>query len=415
MAQWLALGAAGAALALPAGGAAAPHQAHGARGPCAADQARKHARASLALEERSEEQERLGHPTAARALRRRVHWQSELARYYEELGTRHALPRGAAITLRTLRRSRALRRSFLVGFEGLTPENEMKMERLQPAPGVFRFAEADRMVRFARRYCKRIRGHTLVYGKQLPRWATDGRFDSERLGSEMDWHIRTVMAHFEDSVHEWDVVNEAVAPDGGYTQNVWFRALGKNYVERAFRTAHDTDPGATLFYNDSGIELPDHPHTVAVRKMVADLRHRGVPIQGVGIQNHVSLGHHATRAELARTIRGFTRLGVKVAITEMDVRLDGPGSLARKLEAQRRVYRDAARACRANPGCTSFSTWGVGDRVSWLGAAARGLLLDRGYHPKPAYNAVSRSLGSPLAPDTPNNEPGRPLPRAPRL
>ena len=101
---------------------------------------------------------------------------------------------------------------------------------------------------------------------------------------------------------------------------------------------------------------------------------------------------------MARTIRGFTDLGVKVAITEMDVKLDSPGTPAHRLERQRRVYRASARACRKNPRCTSFSTWGVSDGVSWLGPAAAGLLFDRRFRHKPAYNAVSGSLGSPGAP-----------------
>jgi endo-1,4-beta-xylanase len=395
----MAMGTLPAALALLAAQPAAPSAPRGS-GPCAGHAAR-HAEAATALERRALTVKGRGDIAAARNLKRRSRWQSDLARYYAEQARLRPLPRGAAITYRTLRRSRALRRSFLVSFEQLTPENEMKMERVQPEPGVFRFGEADRMVRFARKYCKRVRGHTLVYGRQLPRWVTDGRYGSERLGVEMDWHIRTVMNHFGGRVREWDVVNEAISPDGHYTPNAWFRALGKGYVARAFRTAHDADPEATLFYNANGIELPDHPNTVAVRKMVADLRRRGVPIDGVGIQNHVSTAHYATRAQLARTIRGFTKLGVKVAITEMDVKLDGHGTLAHQLERQRLVYREAARACRANPRCTSFSTWGVGDRVSWLGPAARGLLFDRDYRRKPAYNAVSGSLGSPPVPEEP--------------
>lgn len=382
-------------------------------GPCAGHAAR-HDRIASVLDRRAEVHARRGHLATARAYRRRARWQVELAHYYGEQARRHPLPRGAAVAYRTLRRSTALRRSFLMGFEQLTPENEMKMERLQPAPGVFRFREADWIVRFARKYCKRIRGHTLVYGRQLPRWASDGRFDAARLGFEMEWHVRSVMDRYRGRVGEWDVVNEAIAADGEYTRNVWFRALGKSYVERAFRAAHDADPGAALFYNDSGIELPNHPHTVAVRAMIADLRRRGVPVHGVGIQNHVSTTHNASEAALAKTIRKFTKLGVTVAITEMDVKLDSPGAPARRLERQRLVYRAAARACRRNPRCTSFSTWGVGDRVSWLGPAAQGLLFDFGYQRKPAYSAVSHSFGSPPGRETSQDEPGRPL-GAPRL
>jgi len=386
---WVAATALAGALVAPAAAGAAPPP-----GPCAGFGA-KHGRVAAGLEQRAAILRRRGRLAAARDYRARARWQARLARYYEEQARRRPLPRGAAITFNRLLRSPVLRRSFLTGFEQLTPENEMKMERLQPALGVFRFAEADRMVRFARRYCKRVRGHTLVYGRQLPRWATDGRLTAGELGFEMEWHVRRVVERYAGSVADWDVVNEAIEADGSYTQNVWFNTLGSEYIERAFRTADDADPDARLFYNDSGIELPDDPHTVAVRAMVADLRRRGVPIEGVGIQNHVSTAHHASEAQMARTIRGFTDLGVKVAITEMDVRLDSPGPPAQRLESQRIVYRNSARACRKNPSCTSFSTWGVGDGVSWLGPAAGGLLFDRGYRQKPAYKAVSRSLGSP--------------------
>jgi endo-1,4-beta-xylanase len=228
---------------------------------------------------------------------------------------------------------------------------------------------------------------------------TDDRLSPVELGFEMEWHVQTLVGRYAGRVAEWDVVNEAIDPKGGYVDNAWYRKLGKDYVARAFRAASAADPQARLFYNDNGIELPDHPHTVAVRRMVADLRRGGVPIHGVGIQNHVSTRHHATEAQLARTIRGFTDLGVDVAITEMDVRLDTRGSPPQRLERQRLVYRSAARACAGARRCTSFSTWGVADGVSWLGPAAAGLLFDRGYRPKPSYAAVSRSLGSPSVPE----------------
>lgn len=368
-----------------------------ARATRCASHAAKHDRIAAFLSQRGEVRLQRGDAPGAEAQRRSARWHRRLARYYR-LQRRHARPRGAALTWRTLRRSVRLRRRFLTAFEQLTPENEMKLERLQPALGHFHFEEADRMVRFARRYCKRIRGHTLVYGRQLPRWVADGRLAPRRLGLELVRHVQTVVGRYSGRVAEWDVVNEAVDPAGHYLENAWYRKLGRTYVELAFRAAREADPHALLFYNDSGIELPDHPHTVAVRTMVAKLRRRGVPIDGVGIQNHVTTTRHASERQLARTIRGFTDLGVDVAITEMDVRLDSAGSPAQLLERQRLVYRSAARACRRNPRCTSFSTWGVSDGVSWLGPSAAGLLFDRGYRPKPAFGAVSRSLGSPLTP-----------------
>ena len=363
-------------------------------GPCA-DHAVRHAGVESVLDRRARSRLRRGDVSGARAARERSRWHGRLARYYHSQAERDARPRGSAVALQALRTSRRLKRRLLTSFEQLTPENEMKMERLQPVRGVFRFGEADAVVRFAHRWCKRIRGHTLVWGHQLPHWVTDDRLSPSELGFELESHVRTVVGRYAGRVAEWDVVNEAIAPDGRYAPTAWYRKLGKEYVARAFRAAAAADPEARLFYNDSGIELPGHPHTLAVRRMVSELRRRGVPIHGVGIQNHVSTTHSASQAQLARTIRGFTDLGLDVAVTEMDVRLDPRRSRAEQLERQRVIYRSAARACARARRCTSFSTWGIADGVSWLGPAASGLLFDRGYRPKPSYAAVSRSLGSP--------------------
>ena len=386
-----------AALAVMAAAAPAVSASAGAAGPCA-DHAARHGKIAAVLSHRAQARRRGGDRRGALVAFRRARWHDRLALYYRGQATHRARPRGSAVSLAGLRGSRKLKRRFLTSFEQLTPENEMKMERLQPVRGLFRFREADRLVRFARRWCKRIRGHTLVYGRQLPHWVTDGRLSRVELGFELDWHVQTVVSRYAGRVAEWDVVNEAIDPAGRYVENAWYRTLGREYVARAFRAAAAADPRARLFYNDNGIELPDHPHTVAVRRMVSDLRKQGVPIHGVGIQNHVSTSHSASEADLRRTIRGFTDLGLDVAVTEMDVRLDSAGSRSRRLERQRMVYRSAARACASAPRCTSFSTWGIADGVSWLGPAAAGLLFDRGYRPKPSFAAVSRSLGSPPAP-----------------
>ena len=77
----------------------------------------------------------------------------------------------------------------------------------------------------------------------------------------METHIKTVMGHFRGRIGEWDVVNEAVAADGSRTPNVWQQVIGDDYVEKAFQFAREADPAAQLYYNENGIDLPDHPRT----------------------------------------------------------------------------------------------------------------------------------------------------------
>jgi endo-1,4-beta-xylanase len=129
--------------------------------------------------------------------------------------------------------------------------------------------------------------------------------------------------------------------------------------------------------------------------MVKDFKHRGVPIDGVGLQMHVSQPDLDTSV-IAANIARLTALGLQVHITELDVSLplDSSGQALRSdLLRQAEVYRGVVRACLQNPGCTAIQTWGFTDKYSWIGSHSHGtrgaaLPFDRTYKPKPAYDAM---------------------------
>jgi endo-1,4-beta-xylanase len=175
---------------------------------------------------------------------------------------------------------------------------------------------------------------------------------------------------------------------------------GTAYVEQAFRWAHDADPRALLFYNDNGGEGLNRKSD-AVYAMVKDFKRRGVPIDGVGLQMHISQLDFDTAA-VAANIARLTALGLQVHITELDVSLpvDGKG-LPRNddLLHQAEVYRGVARVCAQNPGCTAIQSWGFTDKYSWIGSHSHGtrgaaLPFDRAYKPKPAYDAMFEELST---------------------
>jgi endo-1,4-beta-xylanase len=320
---------------------------------------------------------------------------------------------GTAVRLDALRRDPAYRDTFLREFDALTPENEMKMQALQPRRGVFDFTAADALVAFAREHRKRVRGHALVWGLQLPLWlaapslssgvdglltAVGGWRRAALLGI-MRHHIETVVRHFAGDVAEWDVVNEPLAPTGALADNLWRHSIGDDYVEQALRFAHAADPAAKLFINEYGVEGPG-PKLEGLVRLVRDLRARGVPLDGVGLQAHTHiLGFH-DEATLTETMRRLAALGVELQVTEMDVGtsvLDG--TVAQRLTRQAAAYGAAARACNAVRACTRFTTWGFTDRLSWLGPAEMALPFDAQYRPKPAYGAVRSALRSRSARD----------------
>ena len=55
-------------------------------------------------------------------------------------------------------------------FNTITPENDLKWERINPEPGGYRFDRADRFVAFGEKHGMFIVGHTLVWHSQTPKW-----------------------------------------------------------------------------------------------------------------------------------------------------------------------------------------------------------------------------------------------------
>jgi GH35 family endo-1,4-beta-xylanase len=334
------------------------------------------------------------HRRRAAAHARKARWHRAEAARLRKLASNQpprppAIPLGAAVDWQEFQSDSRLPETFLRSFDQLTPENEMKWQRVHNDILIWDFTVADQMVDWALANGKRVRGHTLIWSKQNPWWVEQGVWTRETLLEVMRDHITKAMGHFRGRVREWDVVNEAFDVNGNYRDNIWYRVIGPDYVEQAFRMARAADPSVKLFYNDFDAEVPDLKQTVAVRRMAEDFRRRGVPLDGVGMQAHVANKASAQRSELDETMRRLVALGLDVAITEMDVRTDSGDSPEQKRQTQARIYADYARACRMQPRCTSFTTWGISDRYSWWeNPEWAPLPFDDNLNPKPAFTAL---------------------------
>jgi endo-1,4-beta-xylanase len=284
-------------------------------------------------------------------------------------------------------------------FNSLSPENEMKWAFVEPRPGVFAFAAGDRLVAFARANGMRMRGHTLVWHQQIPGWAK--RLQGQELRAAMASHIAGVAGHWRGQIGAWDVVNEALADGtgGGLRTDSPFTALGPDFIDQAFKLAHEADPQAQLFYNDYEIEGIGVPKADAAFEMCKRMKEAGVPISGVGFQMHVDPRHWPTPVAIRANVARYAALGLVVEFTEMDVPVgELPGDAQQKLEQQKKITHDIVAACVAEPGCTAVTFWGLTDRDSWLNDPQWGklrgngphhpLLFDAQMHPKPAVQGV---------------------------
>ncbi|ADN02449.1 endo-1,4-beta-xylanase [Spirochaeta thermophila] len=278
-------------------------------------------------------------------------------------------------------------------FNILTPGNVMKWDWLRPSKEEYNFEAADTTIRFALDHGMVVHGHTLVWHSQLPKWLTLGSWTKEELERLLRDHINTVMKRYKGEVKIWDVVNEAFEENGQPRTSIWYSVIGPDYLEKAFRWAHEADPDAILIYNDYNIETINQKSD-AVYAMVKDFLDRGVPIHGIGFQMHLTVGGLDVLS-FRRNMQRFADLGLKLYITEMDVRLPMPYT-REHLEKQADIYRNVVRECLMQPAVEAIQIWGFTDKYSWIPSHFPGegaaLIFDEQYRPKPAYYAMKEVL-----------------------
>jgi endo-1,4-beta-xylanase len=265
-------------------------------------------------------------------------------------------------------------------FNSLTPENTMKPGPIQPEEGDFRWANADRMVEFARENGIAVHGHTLVWHQQAAEWMfldADGNEmeptpeNKELLLQRMETHIRAVVSRYKDDVNVWDVVNEVIdnsEPDC-MRKSAWYNVTGMDYIVRAFEIAREESPDATLILNDYG--TTNEVKRECIYNLVHDLQEMGVPVDGIGMQMHVNIQDPPTTA-MEESITRFAELG-EVHITELDVSLytndtdsyDAvPDEVLLRLGYRYKEIFEVLKRQAEHIGSVTF--WGLADDTTWL-------------------------------------------------
>ncbi len=305
-------------------------------------------------------------------------------------------------------------------FNTVSPENALKWEMIHPESDRYFFTDADRYVEFGEKNGHFIIGHVLVWHNQTPKKV----FEDNRgnpvsravLLNRMRKHISTVVGRYKGRIRAWDVVNEALNEDGTLRQSSWLKIIGEDYIAKAFEYAHQADPDAELYYNDYSIE--NEPKRKGAVKLIRKLIKEGVPISGIGLQGHNNLTF-PTLKQQADTIKEFAELGLKVAISELDVSVlpdpkgfDGEEVAVsfenrEQLDPYRNGLPSGVEAELANryaglfgvylnyrKAITRITFWNVTDGESWLnnypirGRTNYPLLFDRSGKTKSAFDAV---------------------------
>ncbi|MFK7891139.1 MAG: endo-1,4-beta-xylanase, partial [Granulosicoccus sp.] len=268
-------------------------------------------------------------------------------------------------------------------FNFVSTENSLKWDLLNPAPGKYRWAAADNLVRFAKAKNQVLHAHTLVWHVQLPGWIMHSEL--ARRETHMREFIQRVMSRYREDIPVWDVVNESLEDDGTLRNSVWHQAMGPSYIDIAFRQARQTAPDAVLLYNDYDIAYAG-PKSSAMLALMQQLKDAGTPVDGVGFQLHVSADFDRFD-EVEASFQAVANMDLDIYVTELDVSM-GEGHT---LEQQAAVYKSLLSACLKQPRCKAFQTWGFTDMYSWR-RNLDPLIFDRNYQAKPAYYALQERL-----------------------
>jgi endo-1,4-beta-xylanase len=293
----------------------------------------------------------------------------------------------------------------------LTPGLQMKWDALRPTAQTYNFGPADDMLRFTQQQNMKMRGHTLVWYNALPGWFKS-YVTKENAEQLMLSHINTVVKRYAGKIHSWDVINEALLPTDnrpdGLRNSPWLEFIGPDYIEKAFRAAAQADPNALLFWNEYGIEdesAGNEQKRRAFRKNLSELRSRGVPIHGIGIQSHLD----ATSPKFPGTqfdnfLHDISEMGLKIMVTEIDFTDSLPSSdSAKRNELVASKYQQYLEMVLKHHSAIGVLTWGISDKHTWLnGTSYKGarkdgvpfvpLPYDANYSAKPEWYAIARAF-----------------------
>ena len=279
----------------------------------------------------------------------------------------------------------------------------MYYSETETAQGDFTLADGDAMIAYAKDNGMQVHCHHLIGPNiYLPSWLTTGKFTSAQLTQIMTTHIQTIMAHFKGQCASWDVIEEALNPDGTLdtsSDNVWGNIIGPSYIDIALQTARQADPAAKLFWNDYYIENQT-PKAMALYTLLAAMQARGTPIDGVGLESHWIPGNADPNwtpilTSMEANMAQLAKMGLSARISELDARLPLPAS-STALTNQATIYSTTVQACLSSPNCVSITQWGADDGTSWIpgffpgyGAAT---MFDANFQPKPAYTSTMNTL-----------------------
>lgn len=256
-------------------------------------------------------------------------------------------------------------------FNMVVCENEMKFDNTEGPIGTFKYSGGDAVSAFAVANDMKMRGHNFIWHSQSN--TASGAVKDRTSGlTVMKNHITAVGGHFKTKIYEWDVLNEITADgSGGLRGSFWKNNIGEDFCDSALSFSRQViGTNGNLYYNDYGGDGVNTKST----SMLSLAKHwiqNKVPIDGIGLQSHLSSG--LRKDDISANIKRFGDIGLRISMTEIDIK-----------NATAADWTNLMNACLENFNCVSFVTWGLSDQNSWLGSGCGCLLYSGSTTPKTA-------------------------------
>ncbi|RNC85297.1 MAG: endo-1,4-beta-xylanase [Balneola sp.] len=284
-------------------------------------------------------------------------------------------------------------------FSSLTAEYEMKMSPMYNDPSAIDFSDTDEFMEFAEALDIRVHGHALIWHSATPSWIENFSGSDAEFEELIENYIKTVVGRYRGQIASWDVVNEAFE-DGGSNElrnSVFRQRMGDDYVAKCFQWAREADPDVLLFYNDYGMSQ-NGSKLDRVMSMIDDFGERGIPIDGVGYQMHISYNWPSISQIQGATGKAVSR-DLLIHYSELDIRVNPEAEqTSYTLELDNRftdrmmeiieLYDDVPEELQFG-----ITMWGVKDDDTWLRSFWDNqdewpLLYNEDFTPKTAYQSI---------------------------
>lgn len=202
---------------------------------------------------------------------------------------------------------------FVERFNAAVFENELKWYATEPDQGKLNYTIADQMLKFVRESGVVARGHNIFWEdpKYTPAWVLN--LTGLDLEKAVKARITSLLDRYKEEFVHWDVSNEMLHFD------FYEQRLGPNATLDFFRTAHESDPLATLFMNEFNVVETCSDSDSSVDRYISrlrELKRGGVAMDGIGLESHFD----APNLPFMRAvIDKLATLGLPIWLTEVDI------------------------------------------------------------------------------------------------